>query len=125
MKQTAWALIYGVDGFGADIAPALEEGIFLNRETALEHCIQLNLEQFKKNDINLYDKGWGEDYYDEESEDGKILLALEDKDDYQNPLWDEIFDKHTIKDTREKAKMLALRKEPLHNFYCIQETFVR
>ena len=125
MKQTAWALVYGVDGFGADTAPALEEGIFLNRETALEHCIQLNLEQFKENDINLYDKGWGEDYYDEESEDGKILLALEDKDDYQNPLWDKIFDKHTIKDTREKAKMLALRKEPLYNFYCIQETFIR
>lgn len=125
MKQKAWALVYGVDGFGADIAPALEEGIFLNKETALNHCIKLNLEQLKENNIDLYENGWGVDSYDEESEDGKILLALEKKNDYQNPLWDKIFDKHTIKDMQEKAKVLALKEEPYYDFYCIQETFVR
>ena len=125
MKQTAWALVYGVDGFGADTAPALEEGIFLNRETALEHCIKLNLERLKENNVDLYDEGWCEDCYDEESEDGKILLALEEKGDYHNPLWDEIYDKHTIRDAKEKAKLLALKEEPWFNFYCIQETFVR
>ena len=125
MKQTAWALVYGVDGFGADTAPALEEGIFLNKETALEHCIKLNLELLKENHIDLYEEGWGEDCYDEESEDGKILLALEDKNDYQNPLWVEILDKHILKDIREKAKLLALKEEPWYNFYCIQETLIR
>lgn len=125
MKQIVWALVYGVDGFGADTAPALEEGIFLNKETALKHCIKLNLKQLKENPIDLYEEGWGEDYYDEESEDGKILLALEDKNDYQNPLWVEIFDRHILKGAREKAKLLALKEEPWCNFYCIQETFIR
>lgn len=125
MKQTAWALVFGVDGFGEDMAPALEEGIFLNKENALKHCIKLNLKQLKENNIELYEEGWGEDYYDEESEDGKILLALEDKDDYQNPLWDKIFSKHIIKDKKEKAKLLALKEEPRYDFYCIQETFIR
>ena len=125
MKQTAWALVYGVDGFGADIAPALEEGIFLNKKTALEHCIKLNLERLKENNIDLYEDGWSEDYYDEKSEDGKVLLALEANHDYRNPLWDEIYSKHTIKDAKEKAKLLALKEEPWFNFYCIQETFIR
>lgn len=124
MKQKAWALIYGIDGFGEDIAPALEEGIFLSREKALEHCIELNLKQLEENDCNVYEEGWGEDYCDEESQDGKILLKLIENDDFDNPLFEEIMERHTLKG-KEGAKLLALREEPKMNFYCIQETFIR
>lgn len=37
-----YAFIYGVDGFGADVAPALEEGIFLNYEEAFQKQLKLN-----------------------------------------------------------------------------------
>ena len=55
MEKKVWALVFGVDGFGADTAPALEEGIFLNKEEALEHCIKLNLEQLKENECDIYE----------------------------------------------------------------------
>lgn len=124
MKQKVWALVYGVDGFGADIAPALEEGIFLSKEEALEHCIKLNLEMLEDNDYHIYEKGWGEDYWDEESEDGKILSELAESYDFDNPLFDEIIKRHALND-KEAAEDLAMREDPVLNFYSIQETFIR
>lgn len=124
MKQKVWALVYGVDGFGADIAPALEEGIFLSKEDALEHCIKLNLDMLENSDYRIYEEGWGVDYWDEESEDGKILSELAEDYDFDNPLFDEILERHALSD-EEAAEKLSLREEPLLNFYSVQETFIR
>lgn len=123
MTKKVWALVYGVDGFGADIAPALEEGIFLSKEEALEHCISLNLEQLENNEITVYEEGWGEDSWDKSTNDGKIIEELFQNDDFDNPLWDEIFDKHCL-NKRDGAKALAIREQPALGFYCIQETFI-
>lgn len=44
--MVGYAFCYGVDGFGADIAPALEEGIYTDLEKAFSHLIKLNHEMF-------------------------------------------------------------------------------
>jgi hypothetical protein len=124
MEQKVWALVYGVDGFGADTAPALEEGIFLSKEKALEHCIELNLAQLKEDNCDVYEEGWGVDCWDEESEDGKILSQLVEDEDTYNPLFEEILDRHILSD-KKGAELLALQEEPRLGYYCIRETFIR
>ena len=123
MEIKAWALVYGVDGFGADIAPALEEGVFLSKEQAVEHCIKLNLDLLKDNQNEIYEEGWGEDMWDKSTEDGKILEELFQKEDFDNPLWEEIMSKHIL-EGRAGAKKLAIYEEPVYGFYCIRETFI-
>ena len=40
--MTGYVFTYGVDGFGADIAPAHEEGVYLSYESAFNHLCELN-----------------------------------------------------------------------------------
>ena len=39
-----YVFTYGVDGFGADIAPANEEGCYLSFDKAFKHLCELNKE---------------------------------------------------------------------------------
>lgn len=39
---------FGVDGFGADVAPAIEEGVYTNYETAFYHLCELNKPRYKE-----------------------------------------------------------------------------
>ena len=49
MKRYGYAFVYGVDGFGADTAPALEEGIYLDFDKAFKHFCDLNKPLWKDN----------------------------------------------------------------------------
>jgi hypothetical protein len=40
--MTGWAFTYGVDGFGQDVAPANEEGIYLSFNKAFARLCELN-----------------------------------------------------------------------------------
>lgn len=44
----AYVFCYGVDGFGADVAPAHEMGCYLDFNKALEKCMELNREEYEK-----------------------------------------------------------------------------
>lgn len=50
--MTGWIFTYGVDGFGADVAPAHEEGVYLNRNKAFKRLCELNKNEIK----NTYDE---------------------------------------------------------------------
>lgn len=41
---------YGVDGFGADVAPAHEIGCYLDFDKALEKCKELNQKEYNNNE---------------------------------------------------------------------------
>ena len=40
--MVGYVFTYGVDGFGADTAPAHEEGVYLNYDAAFKHLCELN-----------------------------------------------------------------------------------
>lgn len=47
-----YAFVYGVDGFGADTAPALEQGVYLDFNKAFNHFCELNRPLWQKNYYN-------------------------------------------------------------------------
>lgn len=87
-----YTFVRGVDGFGADLDPAYEEGVYVNYETALKKQLELN----KNTDLDntfFYEEGYGEDYY---PENNIILTKAEEEED-----WDtfcEEIEKHRITD---------------------------
>lgn len=42
-----YGFTFGVDGFGADEAPAFEERVYINRKKAFAHLMELNKDNFK------------------------------------------------------------------------------
>lgn len=51
---------YGVDGFGADIAPAYEEGCYLDFDKAFNHLIELNHKEYVKRNSEASEYNWKE-----------------------------------------------------------------
>ncbi|MDV3429614.1 MAG: hypothetical protein LIR50_21805 [Bacillota bacterium] len=51
--MTGYVFTYRVGGFGADIAPAHEEGVYLNYESAFNHLCALNAPLIKDNYYDL------------------------------------------------------------------------
>lgn len=57
MKKYAYAFVEGVDGFGADVAPAYEEGIYLDFDKAWKKFVELTQKALDKNDyFESYDE---------------------------------------------------------------------
>lgn len=48
-KKVGYVFTYGVDGFGADVAPATEEGFYTDFDKAFQRLVELNHEEIKKN----------------------------------------------------------------------------
>ena len=113
--MTGYVFIYGVDGFGADTAPAHENGCYLNFKKAFNRLVELNHEKIKKNDYFIYEKGYGEDYYPKTDKE----LAKAEKENWD--LFDELMNQHILKDEIEINKRLLEYEEIPFGFYGLEK----
>lgn len=60
-KKYGYTFVYGVDGFGADVAPAYEEGIYLDFNKAWAHFIELTARALKAHDGKFETWDWSKD----------------------------------------------------------------
>lgn len=104
---------YGVDGFGADVAPANEEGCYLNFEKAFAHLVELNHTEI--NNHTFYESGYGVDYYPSKD---KALRQAEEEENWE--LFDELMNKHLITNEIEINKQF-INEEPWYGLYAIEE----
>ena len=65
-----YVFVYGVDGFGADTAPAHEEGVYLDYNKAFNHLVKLNKECMEHHPRDFYTN---RDEYN-----GKLLKNIKD-----------------------------------------------
>lgn len=93
--MTGYAFIVGVDGFGADTAPAYEEGIYIDYDKALAHLCELNQAAIQNCPFSFYEEGYGEDYYPETN---IILAKAEEEEDWNT--FDAEMKKHQITDIK-------------------------
>ena len=96
---------------------------FLNKEKAKQFCYENNKKvlQKKGRDFFVYEKNWGEDFWDKNSEDGKLLTDLYEKDDFDSPLWDEINEKHKLRNENLLNNIFTVNQEELKDFYIYEE----
>ena len=64
---------YGVDGFGADVAPAYEEGCYLDFDKAFNHLIELNHEIYIKRYTEASEYNWKEYMLEEKEFNYKLV----------------------------------------------------
>ena len=89
-----YVFTYGVDGFGADVAPAYEYGCYLDYNKAFRKLCDLNAQTLADSDIVFYEEGYGEDYY---PDDNTILREAEEKRDWA--AYEAELQKHILTDT--------------------------
>lgn len=107
---------YGVDGFGADTAPAFEEGCFLNFDKAFVHLVELNHNQIlTDNSYGFYEEGYGVDFFPDNDTE---LLKAEEEENWE--LFDELMEKHKITNEIEINKKF-INREPWYGFYALEE----
>ncbi len=114
--KTGWVFIYGVDGFGADTAPAHEEGVYLNFDKAFKRLCELNEEVRKINGRTFYEVGYSEDEYPDN--DIKMKEA-EESEDWE--LYESLLEKHKLTNIEEICRTLCINEEPYYGFYAIEE----
>jgi hypothetical protein len=110
-----YVFTYGVDGFGADVAPAYEIGVYLDFKKAFAKLVELNHKAITEGTFVLYEKGYGEDYYP--SSDLELAKADKEED------WDlfiKLMEKHTIRDEKEINKEF-INEEPFYGMYALEE----
>lgn len=108
-----YVFTYGVDGFGADVAPANEEGCYLNFEKAFAHLVELNHTEIDSR--TFYESGYGEDYYPSKD---KELCQAEEEENWE--LFEILMDGHMITDEIEINKTF-INVEPQYGMYAIEE----
>ena len=115
--MTGWVFTFGVDGFGADTAPAHEEGVYLNFDKAFARLCELNSKQLEYSNVDFYEDGYTEcDYPDDDLE----LKAAEDAEDWD--LFDELMEKHKLIKIKDIcAKWCVNPEEPPYNCYALEE----
>lgn len=104
---------YGVDGFGADVAPAHEEGCYLNFEKAFAHLMELNHTEIGNH--TFYELGYGEDYYPSKD---KALRQAEEEENWE--LFDKLMSEHLVTNEIEINKKF-INKEPWYGMYAMEE----
>ena len=110
-----YVFTYGVDGFGADVAPAHELGVYLNFEKAFAKLIELNHKAIREKGFITYEEGYGEDHYPESDLE---LVEAEDNDNWD--LFEKLFEKHIITDEKEINKKF-INREPEYDMYALEE----
>jgi hypothetical protein len=108
-----YVFTYGVDGFGADVAPAHEFGVYLDFEKAFAKLVELNHEQLKKRDF--FEDGYGEGYYPKD--DVELAKAEEEENWY---LYDKLMRKHIITNEKEINEGF-INEEPCFGMYALEE----
>ena len=114
-----YVFTYGVDGFGADTAPAYEEGCYLNFDKAFAHLVELNHDSIINNDGPIfYEDGYGIDYYP----DDDIELKKAEEEDWE--LFDKLMEKHKIIDEIAINKSF-IEREPWYGMYAMEEIEIK
>ena len=108
-----WVFTFGVDGFGENVAPAHEEGIYLNFDKAFKRLCELNS---KMNHSSFFEKGYGEDYYPDDDIELKQAEKMENWE-----LFDTLLNKHCITDIEKICSIYCVNKEPPFGLYAIEE----
>ena len=112
-----YVFTYGVDGFGADIAPAHKVGVYLDFNKAFQKLVELNHNPIKTRDIEFYEKGYSEDSYPNHD---KEMAKAEKEENWD--LYEKLLNKHIISDEIEINKIiLNCYDEPPIGFYSMEE----
>lgn len=115
-----YVFTYGVDGFGADTAPAFEEGCFLNFDKAFAHLIELNHKRILiDNSFGFYEEEYGIDFYPDNDTE---LFKAEEEENWD--LFDKLLEKHKITDEIEINKRFV-NHEPWYGFYALEEIEIK
>lgn len=117
--MTGYTFVYGVDGFGADTAPAYEEGVFLDYEKAWNHFKNLTQKILKERDQVFYEEGYGEDFWPEEDELTNLWNEMEkrDFDDESTEKFSASMDNHILCDIDEICNRINEYDDPPYGFY--------
>jgi hypothetical protein len=113
-----YVFVCGVDGFGADTAPAHEIGVYLDFDKAFKKLVELNhekIQDYMANGRRFYEDGYGEDFH---PDDDWEAIKAEKEEDWE--LLDAIIEKHIITDEVEINK-LFINEEPCYDMYAIEE----
>lgn len=112
-----YVFTYGVDGFGADVAPAFEEGCYLNFDKAFAHLVELNHDRI--DNCTFYESGYGEDYYPSKD---KALRQAEKEENWE--LFDKLMSKHLLTNEIEINKKF-INNEPQYDMYAMEEIEIK
>lgn len=105
--MTGYVFTFGVDGFGADVAPAFEEGCYLNFNKAFKHLIKLNHEMY----LQLREEAF--------KGNGNIEIELLKKDFLE--IGDEIH-AYALEDEKTFNRKLGVEAyEPWYDMYGLEE----
>lgn len=113
-----YVFTYGVDGFGADVAPAYEEGCYTNFSKAFAHLIELNHDNIYTREF--YEDGYGVDYYPNTDKELAIAEELEEWEEF-----DRILNKHRLTDEIEINQRFINCDEPPYGFYGMEEIEIK
>lgn len=123
--MVGYTFVFGVDGFGADTAPAYEEGVFLNYEKAFAHFKTLTQKQLRKTERNFYEEGYGEDYWPPEDTELENLWDAIEESNYDEELMDKfdaLMDTHILHDIDMICNHIIKHyDDPPFNFYQMVE----
>lgn len=114
--MVGYVFTFGVDGFGADVAPAYTEGVYLDYDAAFEHLCKLNAPTIRSGERTFYEDGYGEDYYPEDDEAMKKAQEAED--------WIAIeaeYKKHEITSVPEICRQIMQYETPPFGMYSMEE----
>lgn len=115
-----YVFTFGVDGFGADVAPAYEEGCYLDYDKAFAHLCELNERVIQGSFHTFYEEGYGEDYY---PEDDIALRQAEEKQDW--PRYEAELNKHVLTDITAICKRILDFSMPPLNMYSMEENEIK
>lgn len=118
--MTGYVFTYGVDGFGADVAPAYEEGCYLDYDKAFQHLCKLNARALKNSGRVFYEEGYGKDYY---PDDNKILQQAVEEEDWE--CYEKEMNKHTLIDIAAICKEIMSYEEPPLGMYSMMEIQIK
>ena len=114
--MTGYVFTYGVDGFGADVAPAHEEGVYLDYNKAFQHLVELNESAIAECGRRFYEKGYGEDYYPETD---TALAKLEEAEDWE--AYEKELNKHILTNIKSICERIMEFDEPPFGMYSMEE----
>lgn len=115
-----YVFTYGVDGFGADTAPAFKEGCYLNFDKAFMHLVELNHDAVISSDYGFYEDGYGIDYYPNSDIE---LVHAEDTENWE--LFDKLMSTHLIIDEIEINKRFVNCEQPRYGMYALEEIEIK
>lgn len=115
-----YTFVYGVDGFGADVAPAYEHGVYLNFDKAFKKFMELTKPLIKE--CPIYEDGYGEDYFPDEDQKLKYYYEHGDEENFEKEL-----NKHIIKDVKEYCTHLFYKYDqpPMGQYLMVEVEIIK